>query len=77
MYNAPQGVHMTPLQQLQYGFACFSDMVKPDVDSVEIVEVADKFESFKFQEDYCIKAAELAMCCEPFARLPFNDKVSF
>lgn len=77
MYNLPKGVYMTPLQQVQYAFSRFLEIVRPSVDKVEVLEMADKVRSFKFQEQYVLKFAELVMCCEPFANLPFEDKVKF
>jgi len=75
MYNLPSGVYMTPLQQLQYAFSRFLEIVRPnDLTKVEVLEVADKVKNFKFQETYVLKFAELVMCCESFANLEFNDK---
>uniref|UniRef100_A0A914DT64 NR LBD domain-containing protein n=1 Tax=Acrobeloides nanus TaxID=290746 RepID=A0A914DT64_9BILA len=74
MYNLPKGVYMTPLQQIQYAFSRFLEIVRPSVDKIEVLEVADKVRSIKFQEEYVLKFAELVMCCEPFANLPFEDK---
>ena len=75
MYNLPKGMFMTPLQQLQYAFSRFLEIVRPDPNYVQLLEVADKLKSIRFQEQYVLKFAELVMCCEHFANLPFQDKV--
>lgn len=67
---------MTPFQQLQLGFSQFLEVVQPDIEDVEIVDVADKSEMSKFQEGYVERMAEMVMCCEAFANLPSEDKVS-
>lgn len=66
---------MTPFQQLQFSFNQFLSIVRPSIEDIEFLERADKVEYFKFQERYVLKIAEVVMCCEPFANLPFNDKV--
>lgn len=68
---------MTPSQQLQFAFNSFLEIVRPNVDELEYLEVADKLQTIKFQEEYVLKFAEVVMCCEAFANLPFSDKVIF
>lgn len=75
MFNIPTGVYMTPLQQLQFGFSKFLELVRPNVDDLELLERADKMDSIKFQEEYVLKFVDVVICCEAFANLSFNDKV--
>uniref|UniRef100_A0A7E4VD70 Nuclear receptor domain-containing protein n=1 Tax=Panagrellus redivivus TaxID=6233 RepID=A0A7E4VD70_PANRE len=69
----PNGVHHTPLQEVQYAFAAFRSKVCPPA-AIEPVATYDKTSFYPFMEKYCQHVAEMFMSCRQFASLPYEDK---
>uniref|UniRef100_A0A914QSM1 Uncharacterized protein n=1 Tax=Panagrolaimus davidi TaxID=227884 RepID=A0A914QSM1_9BILA len=72
-YYVPNGVHTTPFQQIQYAVAKLREEVCPS-EPLPIADSYDKMAYYPFQEQYSLKVAKLMMSCEPFVKLPFEDK---